>query len=82
LIHIYGQFLLLLIIDVDYFKRLNGSYGHLEGDRILRRIGGLIGEIIRKTDSAVLLLSREVPCHPAVREATLLQKEYGLEKSE
>jgi diguanylate cyclase (GGDEF)-like protein len=37
-----AQPLALLMIDVDYFKRFNDHYGHVEGDDCLRRIGDVI----------------------------------------
>lgn len=38
------QPLALIMIDVDHFKRYNDEHGHLEGDRMLRRIAGLLRE--------------------------------------
>ena len=37
----------MVLFDTDGFKSFNDRYGHLAGDRILRRIGALIGEKIR-----------------------------------
>src|SRR5262249_28985076 len=43
-----GHALSLLYFDLDGFKRLNDTHGHLEGDVVLRRIGSVIFESIRK----------------------------------
>lgn len=42
----------VLMIDVDHFKDFNDQYGHLTGDRILKRIGQIIKESIREIDIA------------------------------
>ena len=42
----------IVMIDVDNFKSFNDQYGHLTGDRILKRIGQIIKESIREIDIA------------------------------
>lgn len=38
------------MIDVDHFKQVNDSYGHLTGDRILKGLSRLLLETLRRTD--------------------------------
>jgi diguanylate cyclase (GGDEF)-like protein len=37
----------LLMLDVDNFKRYNDTHGHVEGDRVLKKIGQIIKHSIR-----------------------------------
>ena len=45
-----GQDLALLLIDIDDFKRVNDTRGHLEGDRILRDVADLLHAGVRIFD--------------------------------
>jgi diguanylate cyclase (GGDEF)-like protein len=45
-----AQDLALLLIDIDDFKHVNDTRGHLEGDRILREVADLLREGVRIFD--------------------------------
>lgn len=46
----YGAPLTLLLIDVDHFKKINDSYGHLTGDVVLRRVAHALRGQVRDCD--------------------------------
>ena len=48
----YGHGLALVFFDLDDFKAVNDTWGHQEGDRVLRRIADALREVRRTTDIA------------------------------
>lgn len=50
--HRYSRPLSLLMLDLDYFKHYNDTWGHLAGDNVLNELGKIINSCLRTTDTA------------------------------
>lgn len=46
----YGHTLSCIMIDLDYFKEINDTQGHMVGDQVLREIAGLLQDNLRQSD--------------------------------
>ena len=46
----YGNHMALLMLDIDYFKEVNDTYGHNVGDEVLKRLVDCCQEELRETD--------------------------------
>ncbi|MBE9536929.1 MAG: diguanylate cyclase [Proteobacteria bacterium] len=46
----YNLSLACIMLDIDFFKRINDTYGHRKGDQILKEMAAIISRTIRKTD--------------------------------
>jgi len=47
----YDEVFSLLMFDIDYFKKVNDTYGHYVGDLVLKKLSELIQRNIREVDS-------------------------------
>lgn len=45
-----GKPLCLLLLDIDFFKRVNDSYGHDAGDQILKAFSARVRRVVRSSD--------------------------------
>ncbi len=68
----YGHMLALCMIDLDHFKRVNDTHGHLCGDRVLQEFGRLLDDSIRKYD---------VGCRYGGEEFAVILPDTSLEKA-
>ena len=76
----------VLFIDLDHFKQVNDTAGHAVGDELLRHVGAVLREVVRRGDTAARLggdefavAMRDCYAHDASRiAATILERISGL----
>jgi diguanylate cyclase (GGDEF)-like protein len=71
----------LLLLDLDHFKRLNDSHGHLAGDAVLVNLAAALTHAVRDEDvvarfggEEIAIILRAIPLERAVQLAERLRK--------
>ena len=77
----YNQNLSVLMLDVDFFKKVNDQYGHKVGDEVLKRLSATFKDELREVDIAAryggeefVILMPETDKNIAFKVATRLRQ--------
>jgi diguanylate cyclase (GGDEF)-like protein len=54
-----GGYVSLLMLDLDYFKKVNDTYGHPVGDVVLRQLANVLRDTVRRADLVARLGGEE-----------------------
>lgn len=67
-----GKPLSVVLLDIDYFKRVNDTFGHLEGDRVIKATTDVVARTVRDSD---------VVCRWGGEELIILASNCGLDSA-
>ncbi|MCG6656284.1 GGDEF domain-containing protein [Halomonas campisalis] len=74
----HGTPLSFMLLDLDHFKQINDTWGHLQGDQVLTELGTLCRQVLREEDTVGRLGGEEfavvLPLTPMVRCRPLAER--------
>ena len=77
----HGASLSLLLLDLDHFKRVNDTHGHLAGDAVLVNLSDVLVKAVRNEDvvarfggEEIGIILRAIPLEPALQLADRLRR--------
>ena len=77
----YGKPLTVCLLDIDFFKRLNDTYGHQAGDHVLKRVSAILTQALREYDVVARYGGEEfaiiLPTTPKQKGASIAERLRG-----
>lgn len=77
----YNHVFSIIFLDIDHFKEFNDAYGHLEGDRALKELAGILRKNIRRSETNPPY-DIDVPCRYGGEEFGVILPETPINCSE
>lgn len=67
----------VFMIDIDYFKKYNDSYGHIKGDYVIKSVANILSSSIEKEDSVIRYGGEEFLLILKNKKSLIFENIYG-----